>query len=147
MVTRRTLILQAYNLTGAAGYVAIVVSAVCLARAHPPMTSAPNAMLIGLAYIAGLAWAFGFLYLHWRKLDEAAREAHKSGWLIGGLVGIGLTAPPMMFMRISGAPFLADLTHGAGTPGLYFALGWAALGLAQVLGTLMAWAWWWIARR
>lgn len=147
MVARRTLVLRAYALAGAVGYAAIVLAAAGFARAHPPISSSGNAALIGLAYAVGIAWWAAFTTLYWRRLDETAREAQKFAWLAGGLAAIALTAPPMMFMRITGAPFLADLLRGAASPGLYFALGWLTLAVAQVGAFLAIWAGWWIARR
>jgi hypothetical protein len=58
-----------------------------------------------------------------------------------------LTAPIMLLWLVDGGAFLAQLLNGRGTPGAYFALGWAGLVFAQMLGAVIARVWWWASRR
>lgn len=103
---------------------------------------------LALAKFASLAWAAGIGWkMSWRELDEREREVRKSAWFIGSTAAILLTAPIMLLWLVNGGAFLADHFGRRGTPGVYFALGWIGLVLAQLLGSLMARAGWWAAKR
>jgi hypothetical protein len=110
----------------------------------------PLALAFALAAVAAWTWAGVFTWLYWRKLDEAAKEAQKFAWFFGGLLGVAVTAPVIVYLRLTGAPFLTAMTADLawhGQPGVYVALGWISLALAEVLGFLLVWAGWWWARR
>ncbi len=49
---------------------------------------------LGVALMLALVLALGLLgaVSYWRRLDEAAREAHKFAWYWGGSVGVELPA-------------------------------------------------------
>jgi len=103
---------------------------------------------LALAKFASLAWvaAVGWK-LAWRRLDEREKEARKLSWYIGSTAAILLTAPLMLLWLLNGGGFLAHLMARRGTPGVYFALGWAALVLAQLLCSSAARAGWWWSKR
>ena len=110
----------------------------------------PVALAFALAAVAAWTWAGVFTWLYWRKLDEAAKEAQKFAWFFGGLLGLVVTAPVMVYLRLTGAPFLLAMTADLSwrdQPGVYVALGWISLALAELLGFLLVWAGWWWARR
>jgi hypothetical protein len=117
------------------------VSAVTV-LSHVPITQPSAAWMLAAAYAAAMAWALAFIWLYWKRLDEAAREAQKFAWFVGSTGAIVLTAPIMLFLRLGALP----LPHGV-TPAVGFGLGFAMLGLAQLIGFLIAWAGWWWARR
>jgi uncharacterized membrane protein len=103
---------------------------------------------LALAKFASLAWAVAVGWtISWRQLDEREREVRKFSWFIGSTAAILLTAPIMMLWLLNGGAFLAHHFGRRGTPGVYFALGWVWLVLAQVLGSLLARAGWWAVKR
>jgi hypothetical protein len=95
-----------------------------------------------IAIIAAVP-AFWFVINYWRSLDEAAREAQKWGWFWGGSHGLGLG-----FLAVSFWPdqVAALLPAGSG-PERLMLLGALVVGLSQVVGFLLAWAFWWWRRR
>jgi hypothetical protein len=103
---------------------------------------------LAVAKFASLAWAgaVGWM-ISWRLLDEREREVRKFTWLVGSTAAILLTAPIMLLWLVNGGAFLAQHFGRRGTPGVYFALGWVALVFAQLLGSLIARAGWWAAKR
>jgi hypothetical protein len=142
MPYRRALVIAGYYTTAALGSLLIWgVSAITILR-HAALAQASTAWMLTAAYAAAMAWALGFIWLYWRRLDEAAKEAQKFAWFVGSIGALVLSAPIMMFFRLGALP----LPHGV-TPGVYFGLGWVMLGLFQLLGFLIAWAGWWWAKR
>jgi hypothetical protein len=102
---------------------------------------------LALVKFASLAWAASVGWLiTWPRLDEREKEARKLSWFIGSTAAILLTAPIMLFWLLNGGAFLAQLLR-RGTPGAFFALGWVGLVVAQLLGSLVARAGWWAAKR
>jgi hypothetical protein len=103
---------------------------------------------LALAKFASLAWAavVGWM-ISWRQLDEMEQEVRKFTWFIGSTAAILLTAPIMLLWLLNGGAFLAQHFGRRGTPGVYFALGWVVLVFAQLLGSLVARAGWWAAKR
>ncbi|ODT89733.1 hypothetical protein [Phenylobacterium sp. SCN 70-31] len=93
-----------------------------------------------------LLWAVGAAWLvggYWRSLDEAAREAQKWAWYWGGSIGMGVGAFALVFEPLGVA---AMLPADASRPDL-LAYGAGVVVAAQMLGFLVAWAWWWGSRR
>ena len=104
---------------------------------------------LALAKFASLAWAavIGWT-ISWRRLDEMAKEVRKFSWFVGSTAAILATAPIMMLWLLNGGAFLTHLVAaGRGTPGVYFAMGWVGLVLAQLLGSLIAAAAWRATKR
>lgn len=103
---------------------------------------------LALAKFGSLAWAAAIGWLvTWPRLDEMEQEARKFSWLVGSTAAILLTAPIMLLWLVNGGAFLAQLLGARGTPGAYFAMGWVGLVFAQLLGSLVARAGWWAAKR
>lgn len=99
----------------------------------------------GLFLVAVMAAALAVTVWWWRRLDEAAREAHKWAWYWGGSAGmaVGLAAVLTLLMRnVDLDAFLPvdttsiDLVVG----------GMLSILLFQLAGYTLAWAWWWLAR-
>ena len=112
---------------------------------HDVQAAAP---WLALAKFASLAWAAAVGWMiTWPRLDEMEKEVRKLSWFIGSTAAILLTAPIMLLWLVNGGAFLAQLMGRRGTPGVYFALGWVGLVLAQLLGSLLARAGWWAAKR
>jgi hypothetical protein len=142
MSNRRTLMIAGYYTTAVLGSLLIWgLLAITILR-HAVLALSSTAWMLSGAYVAAMAWALGFLWLYWRRLDEAAKEAQKFAWFVGSTAALVLTAPIMLFFRLGALP----LPHGV-TPGVYFGLGWALLAFSQLLGFLIAWAGWWWAKR
>jgi hypothetical protein len=143
MPTRRTLTIAGYYTTALVGSLLIWgLSAITILR-HAALAQASTAWTLTAAYAAAMAWALGFTWLYWRKLDEAAKAAQKFAWFVGSIGALVLTAPIMLFFRLGAL----SLPHGV-TPGVAFGLGWTLLALSQLLGFLIAWAgWWWWAKK
>lgn len=118
----------------------------------------PQAAAIGKPGMAAISAAAiiaagALACIHWRRLDEPAREAHKSAWFWGGTTGlaavsIGLAA--LMF-----APSASDAVtryietqRGHIHPTAFgLMLGFMACLLGQMLGYGVAWVRWWAKRR
>ena len=132
---------------GTAG--AIVLGAALFA---PQLASVgrPVIMVVVAALILG-GGVFGCL--HWRGLDETAREAHKSAWFWGGSAGLaffslGLVA--LMLFPTAGDALTnyANANRGHIHPTTFAILmGFLACCLAQLVGYTFAWGHWWLKRR
>jgi hypothetical protein len=106
-----------------------------------------GAAWLALGKAASLAWvgAVGWL-VSWRRLDERQQETRKFSWFIGSTAAVLVTAPVMLYWLVGGGGFLAQVLGQRGTPGAFFALGWAGLLLAQLLGSLLARAGQWATK-
>jgi hypothetical protein len=106
------------------------------------------AVWLAVAKFASLAWvaAVGWL-ITWPRLDEREKETRKLSWFIGSTAAILVSAPIMLFFLVNGGAFLAQLLGVRGTPGAYFAIGWAGLVFAQLLGSWVARVGRWAAKR
>jgi protein-S-isoprenylcysteine O-methyltransferase Ste14 len=84
---------------------------------------------------------------YWRRLDEAAREAHKFAWYWGGSVGVAIALVlSVALAKANIDPLLIDLADGAGAGDLVGFGMLAAMGL-QAACYFVAWAGWWISKR
>ncbi len=121
-------------------------AAIILAAFHSDVHAA--APWLALTKFASLAWAAAVGWrITWRRLDEREKEARKLTWFIGSTAAILLTAPVMMLWLLNGGAFLAHHFGRRGTPGVYFALGWVGLVIAQLLCSWVARAGWWVSKR
>ena len=80
----------------------------------------------------------------WNRTDEAARQAHLSGFFWGGTAGAVVVIPLMMapLLQPGSIPEISELT-----PDEAFFAGAVTLYLAISLGYGVFWAWWWLRRR
>ena len=99
----------------------------------------------GLFLVAVMAATLAVTVWWWRRLDEAAREAHKWAWYWGGSAGmmLGLALVITLATRdVDLARFLpADASSGDLVVG-----GMLSILLFQLAGYTLAWGWWWLAR-
>lgn len=84
-----------------------------------------------------------FSVAYWRVLDEAAREAHKFAWWWGGGTGGLVCLVAVLFVQ---SPVLEGV-FGSQKPAIWLGLGMFAMVLAQILGYVVTWGGWWLARR
>lgn len=104
--------------------------------------AAAMAVTTGL-FVVGIGGAV----LYWRRLDEAAREAHKFAWYWGGSAGLMVALAAFVGLRAAGLDPLELGVVGGDDPYDYFTLGVLGVTLSQIAGYTVAWAGWWIARR
>ncbi len=100
----------------------------------------PNWAILATAAVAGSIGAWASLR-YWRRIDEAAREAHKSAWYWGGQAG--MVAAMLLVLAL----YLETGKNGLGLfeAGLMTGVG-LAFGL-MAIGYLAAWAVWWFRHR
>lgn len=113
----------------------------------------PKQVMLILSGIATL-WAVVLVVFHWKRLDEAARAAHRWAWYWGGSTGL---AGAMLFAAASltwpevqaGFTSMAQVFESPKrTPEqAYLFLGVAFTGVMQGIGFLGAWIYWWLAKR
>ena len=84
-----------------------------------------------------------------RNIDEAAREAHKSAWFWGGSGGMMVAGVGVVLASLpqSAAWTVPPLWFGRTDPMAWLAAGCFGSLLMMIVGYLVAWAWWWMARR
>ena len=101
-----------------------------------------------LIYFAGtLLVSIPFMVQWWRQVDEAAREAHKSGWLWGG----SLTLIPILFLSAADTYYngaiISKLLAAYDLRNLGFSTGVLMTIMLMSCGYLGAWVHWWLKRR
>lgn len=106
---------------------------------------------LALAYAAG-AWLAVFSLLAWRRQDEFERAAQKFSWVFGGLFGL---LASLAFLPVATQPgvlgplmdWVANAVgaHDAATPA--FLVGAIYIALGQLVGFLVCWVGWHIAKR
>ncbi len=116
-----------------------------------PMTWTSGMPLMWIA----MAWGGVFSILHWIRMDEAAKEAQKFALFWGAVAGTGVVFISLLafpsFVELAGdriETILADHPQSPMRPSTYgFVVGVVYLGLAQIVGFLVCWTGWWIAKR
>lgn len=115
-----------------------------------PLPKQTMAVLPGIATV----WAVALAFYHWKRLDEAARSAHRWAWYWGGSTGLGaamlFAAASLTWPELQSA--FASLAQNFDGPRrtpeqAYLFLGVAFTGFAQGIGFLGAWVYWWLAKR
>lgn len=109
---------------------------------HPPLAVR---LVIAVAVVTPALLA---MCNYWRNIDEAAREAQKWAWFWGGSIGMGLgiLVIAVAFVRPEWLDLVALLPeHATALYGLFY--GAMAMVAAQMLGFVVAWAYWWAAKR
>ena len=101
----------------------------------PPLLAAAATLGIPL-----MGWA---MWVHWRNVDEAAREAHKFAWFWGGTGGM-LLGLPLMILTTSAK---LEALFGARAPSEWVAGGLLAMLALQITGYAVTWAGWWLIRQ
>ena len=99
------------------------------------------ALMLAAVLVLGLVSTVSY----WRRLDEAAREAHKFAWYWGGSTGVAIAL--VIAVVLSQTDLLAVGFAGSTTTGELVSLGMmAAMGL-QAACYLAVWAGWWLSKR
>lgn len=102
------------------------------------------ALVLMAVVVAGLsALAVWITAMYWRRIDEAAREAHKWAWFWGG--NIALVPVMIGFVLLLQRPDLgAPLWPGFDpTPAYYVATGGIIVVFFLIIGYALAWLFWW----
>jgi hypothetical protein len=136
----REYLLRGAAVAGAAGFAAGFTMAITGAFSRSDNPALIVAAVFDLGLIAG-----GLMSIpYWRRIDEAAREAHKAAWMWGGSI--------VSILAIGGAALLYALQPALNLPaflGEPSAATWVAVSLstlihAQILAYGVVWAlWWW----
>ncbi len=86
-------------------------------------------------------------FVYWRRLDEAAREAHKWAWFWGGMGAYSLAV--LVLTWLVSLPPDIDIPSfvGRSDPAGLIALGASAVIVAQTAAYLVAWCFWWLRNR
>lgn len=107
-------------------------------------------ILLALAAV----WAATLVAYHWKRLDEAARAAHRWAWYWGGSSGLALAIAAVglsMNWPELAAAFAGLAQHFEGgkfSPlQAHLFLGVMFTGGMQALGFLGAWIIWWLTKR
>ena len=101
---------------------------------------------LSLALSATVAFCLGGSIIHWRLLDEAQREAHKTAWFWGGSMGM-LVGLLVAIAVMALAPDRIVTLNPGGEPDDYLRLGIMWILLTQAAGYGLAWLFWWWSRR
>jgi hypothetical protein len=109
---------------------------------------------LALAYAAG-AWLAVFSLLAWRRQDEFERAAQKFSWVFGGLFGLMgslallpvATQPGVLSPLLDWLTATLGATDGSPSAASAFILGAVYIALGQLLGFLVCWVGWHVAKR
>lgn len=104
-----------------------------------------------LAY-AAVIWLAAFSLQAWRSQDEFERAAQKFSWVFGGLFGLmgSVALLPLVIQPGVIAPMLdwvAGLMDAADLVAPAFLLGAVYIVLGQLVGFLVCWVGWHVAKR
>ena len=102
--------------------------------------------IVDWLFIATLPIVLWVTLIWWRRLDEAAREAHKWAWYWGATAGI-LVVIPLLFLPEDLGVVALGRRLGFVEPSDLVSFGMFAVLILQVLGYGIAWAAWWLKRR
>ena len=104
-------------------------------------------ILAGLALL-GIGGSFVVSVLWMRSIDEAAREAHKSAWFWGGSggMGVGMLIVVLAALPVAKTWSIPAWYAGRTDPAAYAATGAFGMLILMLVGYMIAWAWWWLAR-
>lgn len=105
---------------------------------------AGNVILAG-GGLAALLLGWATMLPYWRRLDEAAREAHKDSWMWGGLVGYTLAAVYAALLVLFPQTPVIDLVGLE--PRQAAAGGIMLTSAAMALCYGAAWGIWWMRKR
>ena len=111
-----------------------------MTREAGPLSLALTAVVVIVLSAVGV-W---LIAMYWRRIDEAAREAHKWAWWWGGNVALIPVMAGLLFLVERphlGAPLLPGATA---TPAHYVATGAILAVGALLLGYAVAWLFWWL---
>ena len=99
-------------------------------------------LFLGLGALALAAAVMVLTLMLWKRLDEAAREAHKWAWYWGSPFGLVL-----MVAIMAGEPVQLARRLGFNEPEELIHFGSVTVLTGMLAGYLVAWALWWLRRR
>jgi hypothetical protein len=103
-------------------------------------------VVVGLAALAGIGLGMWISWRWWVSVDEAVREAHKTGWFWGGSIGMGVALALAAGLQFADhAVPLAQFAILPGDSGLLLT-GMAIVVILQLVGYVLVWAGWWLVR-
>ena len=102
---------------------------------------------MGVVMVGMLAFVTWGTVHYWRRLDEAAREAHKFAWYWGGTAGLMVAFVAFLVLTANGGDLISTGLHGRTTPKAFVELGVIGVLVPQMVGYVVAWAGWWISKR
>lgn len=99
---------------------------------------------VTVAIMAGALW----IGAEWmRAIDEAAREVHKAAWYWGGTAGMCVSGVALVLSSSGPWRDIIARTVGDGAQPIdYLSLGAAMMIAPMLIGYLVVWGWWWLAR-
>lgn len=101
-------------------------------------------VLMAAAIVTLVALGVWMTAMYWRRIDEAAREAHKWAWFWGGNVALLPLILGFFFLLERpdlGAPLWPGLEA---TPSGYAVTGGLIVVFALLVGYGLAWLYWWL---
>ena len=138
--------LSSLQMLGLMTVVALIAGGVlgALSSANEEGSNGPISLIITLFALGLAAGSLWFCFAYWKRLDEAAREAHKFAWYWGGSLGLAASGL-LVGLLARGADARAFLWPGfeADATG-YLMTGALAVVTAQVIGYVLVWAGWWL---
>ena len=101
-------------------------------------------ILMGLVLAGLMAVGVWLVAMYWRRIDEAAREAHKWAWFWGGNVAL-MPLIVGLFFLLERPDLQVPLWPGlqAGPAG-YVATGGFIVVFTLLIGYSLAWLYWWL---
>lgn len=106
----------------------------------------PSGLVISLILAASLGFALWASWAWWKSVDEAVREAHKTGWYWGGSAGLIVAVGLMTLLHfVDPDRSLDQFALIPGDAGLIIT-GIIVTIAAQMIGYLLVWAGWWLVR-
>ncbi|MDP3853121.1 hypothetical protein [Phenylobacterium sp.] len=106
-----------------------------------------NPLATGLVAAATFALVIGASVVWWRRLDEAAKEAHKFAWYWGASIGMAAAAVGFVALFSHDGALLTAGWNGRSTPQDFVELGVIGVLVPQITGYIVAWVGWWISKR
>jgi hypothetical protein len=106
----------------------------------------PIGLVVAGVAMAGLCLGMWLSWRWWRTVDEAVREAHKTGWFWGGSGGMAVAAVFFAALQFVGPEVQLDrFALIPGDAGLILT-GIVLTMVLQIVGYGLVWAGWWLVR-
>jgi hypothetical protein len=101
---------------------------------------------LAFGYAAGV-WLVVFSLLAWRRQDEYVRAAQTFSWIFGGLLGLlaSLAFLPVLIQPGVLSPLLGWISDDPAAAAFILGAAWIVTG--QLIGFLLCWVGWHIAKR
>lgn len=104
--------------------------------------------IVGVFAVVTMAGAIWVGAAWMKSIDEAAQEAHKASWYWGGSTGLAIGGVGIILATLPHAETYAiGPIQGRTDPLIYMAAGAMGIMMLMLIGYIIVWAWWWLARR